>query len=417
MNTLIAARITLLSVVTLVLSLSPQAAADDWTGFRGTQGNPVSNSQLPLEWDVEKGNNIAWKSDIPGRGVSGPIVVGNRLVVTASGGVNQQRLYVLCFDVTSGKQLWRRDFWATGRTYSHPTSANAAPTPVSDGKLIFAFYSSNDLICLDLDGNLKWFRGLAHDYPKAGNDVGMAASPVVAGNVVIVQIENQGDSFACGVDKISGLEVWRKPRDPRANWSSPTTYIHSNGAPTVILQSGSGLAAFDADTGDSIWDLGLSCGTVSSPLVVNNTLYVTSGGITKLELNTSSGKPELIWAVNKLNANGASPVVLGDNFYTLSGAIAKGANSSTGEILWQLRLKGRFWATPILADAHLYFINQDGLVQIVELEGDGDSQTANIVSVIDMGESILGTPAAVDNALFIRSDRHLWKVSNTTKGK
>ena len=175
--------------------------------------------------------------------------------------------------------------------------------------------------------------------------------------------------------------------------------------------------AFDADTGASIWDLGLSCGTVSSPLVVNNSLYVTSGGITKLSLATSSGKPEVIWAVNKLNANGASPVVLGDNFYTLSGAIAKGANSRTGEILWQLRLKGRFWATPILANSHLYFVNQDGLVQIVELEGNGDSQTADIVSAIDMGESVLGSPAVADNALYIRSDKHLWKVSNTTKVK
>ena len=407
----------LLIAILFVLTQSAELRAEDWDGFRGPQGNPVSLSRLPLEWDVNKGNNIAWKSPIPGRGVSGPIIVGNRIFVTASGGVNQQRLYVLCYDVKSGVQLWRRDFWATGRTYSHPTSANAAPTPVSDGKHLYAFYSSNDLICLDLDGNLKWFRGLAHDYPKAGNDVGMAASPVVAGNVVIVQVENQGDSFACAVDKNSGLEVWRKPRDPRANWSSPTTYIHSNGAPTVVLQSASGLMAFDADTGASIWDLGLSCGTVSSPLVVNNSLYVTSGGITKLSLATSSGKPEVIWAVNKLNANGASPVVLGDNFYTLSGAIAKGANSRTGEILWQLRLKGRFWATPILANSHLYFVNQDGLVQIVELEGNGDSQTADIVSAIDMGESVLGSPAVADNALYIRSDKHLWKVSNTTKVK
>lgn len=417
MNPLMPNKFKLLIAILLVLTLSAEVRAEDWDGFRGPQGNPVSLSRLPLEWDVNKGNNIAWKSPIPGRGVSGPIIVRNRIFVTASGGVNQQRLYVLCYDVKSGVQLWRRDFWATGRTYSHPTSANAAPTPVSDGKHLYAFYSSNDLICLDLDGNLKWFRGLAHDYPKAGNDVGMAASPVVAGNVVIVQVENQGDSFACAVDKNSGLEVWRKPRDPRANWSSPTTYIHSNGAPTVVLQSASGLMAFDADTGASIWDLGLSCGTVSSPLVVNNSLYVTSGGITKLSLATSSGKPEVIWAVNKLNANGASPVVLGDNFYTLSGAIAKGANSRTGEILWQLRLKGRFWATPILANSHLYFVNQDGLVQIVELEGNGDSQTADIVSAIDMGESVLGSPAVADNALYIRSDRHLWKVSNTTKVK
>jgi len=148
----------MLTVAAFILAISTQVKADDWGGFRGPQGNPVTSTQLPLEWDVEKGTNIGWKSKLPGRGVSGPIVVGKRVFVTASGGVNQQRLYVLCFDVTSGKQLWRRDFWATGRTYSHPTSANAAPTPVSDGKLLFAFYSSNDLICLDLDGNLKWSR-------------------------------------------------------------------------------------------------------------------------------------------------------------------------------------------------------------------------------------------------------------------
>ena len=110
---------------------------------------------------------------------------------------------MVAIDQHTGKQRWRRSFWATGRTYTHPTSSNAAPTPVSDGQYIYAFYSSNDLACLDLSGNLMWYRGLAHDYPKAGNDVGMASSPAIAGDVVVVQIENQGDSFASGIDRLS----------------------------------------------------------------------------------------------------------------------------------------------------------------------------------------------------------------------
>jgi hypothetical protein len=88
--------VKLSAVISFIFALTAQLTADDWDGFRGPQGNPVSTSNLPLEWDVEKGMNIGWKLDLPGRGVSGPIVVGNRLFVTASGGVNQKRLFVLC---------------------------------------------------------------------------------------------------------------------------------------------------------------------------------------------------------------------------------------------------------------------------------------------------------------------------------
>ena len=159
--------------------------------------NSVSpDAQPPAEWSETK--NVAWKVELPGRGPSSPIVVGDRVIVTCSSGVKQDRLHVLCFDAKDGKRLWERQFWATGRTLSHPASANAACTPASDGKLIFAFYSSNDLACLDLDGNLKWFRGLAYDFPHAGNDVGMSSSPLVVGDVVVAQVECQGDSFAAG---------------------------------------------------------------------------------------------------------------------------------------------------------------------------------------------------------------------------
>ena len=87
---------------------------------------------------------------------------------------------------------WERQFWATGRTMCHPTSSVAANTPSSDGKRIYAFFSSNDLACLDLAGNLLWYRGLTHDFPTAVNDVGMSASPIVLGDTVVVQVENKG---------------------------------------------------------------------------------------------------------------------------------------------------------------------------------------------------------------------------------
>jgi len=196
-------------------------AGSDWTHFRGNDHNGVSDAtNLPVNLDAER--HIAWKVPLPGRGPSGPIVVSGRVVVTCSSGSLEDRLHVLCFDAESGRLHWQRQLWATGHTVVDPFAANAAPTPASDGRLIFAFFSSNDLACFDMEGNLQWLRGLAHDYPTVRNDVGMASSPLVLGRTVIVQLDTPGDSFVAGVDTESGETRWRIQREPGAVWTSPT---------------------------------------------------------------------------------------------------------------------------------------------------------------------------------------------------
>ena len=128
------------SAVALAL-LTPLLTAADWLQFRGGDaGGVAADVQLPTSWNAESSENIAWKAPLTGKGVSGPIVVGNKVFVTASSGFTQDRLHVMCFDATAGQSLWERQFWATGRTICHPTSAVAAPTPASDGQRIFAFY-------------------------------------------------------------------------------------------------------------------------------------------------------------------------------------------------------------------------------------------------------------------------------------
>ena len=97
----------------------------------------------------------------------------------------------------------------------------SAPTPVSDGKYIYALYSSNDLICLDLDGNLKWIRGLMQDYPNASNSLGLASSPIIVDETLIVQIENDSDSFVSGINLKDGSNIWKLARTKKANWTSP----------------------------------------------------------------------------------------------------------------------------------------------------------------------------------------------------
>src|SRR6185436_7297544 len=129
------------------------------------------------------GQHLAWKTDLPGRGLSSPIIIGDKIFVTSCSGPKQQRLHVLCFNASNGAKLWERQFWATGRTMCQPKMSVAAPTPASDGERIVAIFSSNDIVCLDLDGNLLWLRGLGRDYPNASNSVGMSSSLLLAGGV------------------------------------------------------------------------------------------------------------------------------------------------------------------------------------------------------------------------------------------
>ena len=391
--------------LTAALLLTTAAVGADWRQFRGTNSNSAAGeSRIPLEWS--ENNNVGWRTAIPGKGASGPIVVGDRVFVTRSGGIKQNRLYVLCVDAVSGRQLWRRDFWATGRTYTHPSSSVAAPTPASDGKRVVAFFSSNDLVCLDLEGNLLWYRGLALDFSKAGNDVGMSSSPTIAGNVVVIQAENQGNSFATGIDIRTGEQLWEAPRGERANWASPIVIQGPAGQPAVLLQSPAGVTAYEAATGKVLWEMDLACGTIPSPTLAGDLILLGSNGLTALRVTKGKAKPEIAWTSNRLGMNGASPVVHDGKVYLLSGSIAKCADLETGELEWQVRLNGRFWASPIVAGGHVYFINQDGEAQVVST-----GTTGTLVAENAFGEVVQGTPAVSGDAMFVCTDKHIWKIT------
>ncbi|HEX5105111.1 MAG TPA: PQQ-binding-like beta-propeller repeat protein, partial [Pirellulaceae bacterium] len=363
--------------------------------------------QPPIAFSATE--NVAWKQPLPGRGVSGPIVIKDRVVVTASSGpVKEDKLHVLCFDAESGKQLWHRQFWATGRPYHHPTSSNAAPTPASDGERIFAFYSSNDLVCLDLDGNLLWYRGLAFDWPKAGNDVGMSSSPLVIGDTVVVQVENQGDSFAAGLDTATGETRWRVSRPNKANWVSPAAFRGNSGKDAVLLQSGDGLTAYDAKSGEQLWKYDVACAGIPSVTAAGDRIYLPANGLTALDVAAGSTSPSLAWDSNRLSPGNASPVVLGDRVYLLAKAgVLNCGDAATGDLLWQERLKGTFWATPVIANGHAYCVNQDGQCLVVNLAG----EKGEVVHTAEIGEGFFGTPAVAGNGLYLRGEKHLWKIA------
>jgi len=383
--------------------------AGDWRQFRGPHGNGVSDdTALPTSLDAAR--RIAWQSDLPGRGLSSPIIVGDRVFVTCSSGPKQDRLHVICFRADDGAQMWERQFWATGRTMCHDKTSVAAPTPTSDGQRIFAIFSSNDIFCLDLEGNLLWLRGLTRDYPNASNSLGMSSSLVVADDTVIAQVENDSESFTAGLDARTGLNRWKLDRPRQANWTSPVLVARPGGATLVALQSSKGVLAVEPATGREVWNYSEGASTIPSSAIAADVLFVPSSGLTALKANTGSAAPEKLWRSSQLRPGTASPLVLGTRIFALNDAgVLNCGDVTNGNRVWQLRLKGPFSASPISAGDHLYLVNEKGLAQVV----DTTKPEGALVGEIDLRQTVLGTPSIAGGALYVRSDRKLWKIAGS----
>jgi hypothetical protein len=401
----------IVAVVLLALAggLSNQAA--DWTQFRGPGGDGIApDTRLPTSLDA---GAVAWSVNLPGRGISSPVIVGKRVFVTASSGARQDRLHVLCFNLADGVLLWERQFWATGRTQTHEKISAATPSPASDGQRIYAIFSSNDCAALDLDGNLLWFRGLGRDYPNASNSLGMSSSLVVADGVVVAQVENDSESFTAGLDAKTGLNRWKLDRPKKANWTSPVVMKGTDGKPVLALQSSKGVTGVEPATGKVLWNYDQGASTVPSVTVAGGRLYVPSQGLTVLEPTSDGQAPKQVWRAAQLCPGTPSPVVVGDRVFTLNdGGILSCADVADGKRLWQLRLKGPFSSTPVIASGVLYCVNEKGLIQVVDPAKvtDPAKPESAVTSEFDLGQTIVGTPSIAAGSLFVRSDGKLWRI-------
>ena len=396
-------------IFALIVCGMSQPSVAQWRQFRGTDNRSVSQETgLPVRFDVETGENVAWKAPLPGRGASGPIVVGDRVFVTASSGPRQDRLHVLCFEATTGECRWHRQLWATGSTVCNPFGAVAAPTPASDGERVFAFFSSNDLAGFDLDGNLQWFRGLSYESPATRNDVGMASSPLVVGDVVVVQMENQGAPYAAGIDRRTGKTVWQIERTYGSMWTSPTLLPGGTTDKDLVLFQGRDVvSAHNPHTGAVVWSFSAPCHSTSSVAADEKHVYLQAQGLNAIRPNPETGTATLVWRELKLSSGAPSPLAHEGRVYVLrSSGIVVCARAEDGEMLWQLRLKGPFWATPVLADGRLYCVNHAGLVQVVEL-----GEKGRLIAECQLDEGILGSPAVAPGALYFRSNAFLWRIS------
>jgi outer membrane protein assembly factor BamB len=386
---------------------APQVAASQagWPRFLGPGGDGVAASAaLPAELTPA---SRSWSVDLPGRGLSGVLVAGGRLVVTCSSGPEQSRLHVVCLDPADGRTLWHRQFRATGRTMCHQKTSVAAATPCTDGRRIFAAFSSNDVVCLDFDGNLLWLRGITSDYANVSNSLGMASSPVATDGAVVLQVENDSESYALGLDAATGANRWKIDRPKAANWTSPAVLRPD----LVALQSKDGIDAVRVADGSVAWRYGDGASTIPSSCLHGGVLCVPSHGITALAVEAveAGAEPKQLWRSNRLAPGTASPIAVGDMVLAISrGDVLTAGSLATGERLWQLRVEGPFSATPVSDGSRVACVNEKGLVQLVDVTG----AEPKLVSSLDLADEILASPALADGGLYLRSNTKLYKVGH-----
>ncbi len=401
--------IVVVGLLGVLVSTHAAVAESNWLAFRGDGGRGAAlKSYPPVDFDVPAGKNVAWKTATTGRGIGGPLVIGDLVIVTGNDGEDQRDIHVEAFDTNSGERRWIRSLRSTGRPFTHPTGANASPTSVSDGERVFSLFSSCDLVCLTTDGQLQWVRGLALDHPKTGNDVSMSSSPAVCGGVVAVLLENQGDSFAAGIDAQTGETRWQIDRTRQSNWSSPQSVTLGDSTPAFVFQGSDGVSIVRASDGELLHRFAMQSDRTSSATFAPPMIIVPGEETTALRIDSTG--VEVAWKSNRLRPQRCSPVVAGERIYIGRGSVLMGGTMVDGEVTWQKRLPGieTVWATPIATGSGIFVFDAGGNVAVVR----DDGEDAEVIAQSVIGEAMHATPAVVGDAIYLRTDFAVVKIAS-----
>ncbi|MFG0316839.1 MAG: PQQ-binding-like beta-propeller repeat protein, partial [Planctomycetota bacterium JB042] len=385
-----------------------RAPGDRWSEFRGGAGGRSDASGLPTEWSDERG--VAWSVDLPGTGQSSPVIDEGRVVVTSVDGEEKERLIVSCLDAADGALVWRRTLDASLRIPLSDMVSQAAPTPAVDGRDVFAFFESGDLVALDGDGEVRWRRALAEEYgPFVGNH-GLGGSVALTDEGVVVLVDHDGPSYLLCVDRKTGENRWKVDRTPRISWTTPVVTRGPSGEEVVVSSAGS-VEGFDAATGRRTWVLeDVEGNTIPSPTVLGDLVVVgASSGDGTLAFLRPSGddpRPRIVWRAPRTVACGfGSPLVLDRHVLLVNkSGVLVCLSRDAGRILWKHRLPSATWSSPIAADGRVWLFGTDGETTVATIDDAGPEVVAESRLAVD--GKVVGV-AAIDGAFFVREPKRL----------
>jgi outer membrane protein assembly factor BamB len=389
------------------LLLSGLRAEDNWPQFRGPTGRGHSSAKdVPLKWTAD---SIVWKADLKGAGQSSPVNWGDKLFLTGASENGQER-YVFCVDRTNGKILWEQSIPCPGPEVPHRMNSFATPTCATNGKHVVAFFGPGGLHCFDMDGGKKWSRDLG-SFPGPW---GVAASPVMVGDMVIQNCDAEGVSSLVALDLASGEPVWETDREPkpRGGWSTPIL-IEADGHQELVLNGEFGVRGYDPLTGKEKWFCAGFNGRGSPvPDFADGLLHVVNGKPGDTYAVKPGGKGDvtesrMAWHTKRRGGRDLPSPAVADGYLvivSMSGT-ASCYDAKTGEIHWEEKLgvKGEFASSPLVINGHVLFQNVYGGGTVVLKPG----KEMNIVTVNSLGlepdEIFRATLAPIQGQVFARS--------------
>ncbi|MCC2667572.1 MAG: outer rane biosis protein [Armatimonadetes bacterium] len=443
-------KLGLRALVTATLAAGLGAAAatpgDNWAQFRGPGARGVSERKgLPDRWSATE--NVAWKTDLPGRGWSSPIVWGDRVFLTTV--VNQGQteepkkgLYfggdrptpppsvhvwkVYCLDVRTGKVRWERTvFESKPNTPRHLKNSYASETPVTDGERVYAYFGNLGVFCFDMDGKPVWSKRLEPHATRFG--WGTAASPVLHRDRLYLVNDNEERSSLAALDKRTGKEIWRVERDEKSNWATP--YVWESGGRTEIVTPGSGqVRSYDLN-GKLLWWLeGMSSITIATPYAADGLLYVSSGYVGSplrplyairpgAEGNISLGREErsnrfIAWCDWRGAPYNPSTLAYDGRLYVLFDRGLFGAyRAKEGTPLFdkeRIPNGANFTASPWAYDGKVFCLSEEGTTFVIRGSDRFEVLRTNTLAEDDM---CMSTPAIAGNRLLIRTSSRLYCIA------
>ena len=405
----------LVSAATLLVMLHTRPGiGENWPRWRGPLGNGVSSeSVVPVQWSRAK--NILWKTVISGEGSSSPIVFGNRVVLTSARDDGLFRA-VHCLDAGTGRLLWTREIEDENPELTSAVTGHAAPTAVTDGERIIAWFGNAGVVCFDFAGVQLWRRSLG----SFDTELGIASSPILRDGRVILVCDHDGtafktfDSFLISLDVKTGRTVWKTRRKRLfRSWSTPIVVNEHE----LVVNAQDELRGYAVADGALRWRVtGMTGWVTPSPVFARGMIFATSGRNGPMLAVRPGGRGDvtvshMVWRHPRGAPYVCSPLVYqGLVFVHSEQGLLTCFEAASGKQHYRVRLGGKFIASAVAAGGYVYFTDEKGTTHVVKSQAEFSRVAKN-----QLAETVWASPAISSGRLLLRSGKRLWCVAPTLR--
>ena len=398
--------------VALIFGVSA-AGAEEWPGWRGPRGDGSSlETDVPTKWSAT--DNVAWKTELPGRGHSSPIVFGDYVFTNTCDQENEDRI-LICLNRKNGKILWQQVVTKTSLERIHKLNSRASSTPATDGKWVYTtFLDGKDMVvaAYDFTGKQQWLV-----QPGVFKSVhGFCSSPVVFEDLLIINGDHDGESYLLALERATGKTRWKVPRERKTRSYSVPLIREVNGSPQLFLSGSYHVSGYNPRNGEQIWKVStdhLRVQQYVASLVYGQGLIFMTGGFPDRHFlairPTGTGdvtESHIAWHARKGVSYVPSPIFADDYFLVVSDdGVASQFEAKTGERTWQERLGRHFSASLASANGLVYFQDDDGNTYLVK-----PGPELEVVQKNSLDEATYASPAISRGQIFIRGEKHLWAI-------